>query len=53
MALASALAGGWLAPAALIVVEEAADAGFTPPAGFVEAERRRYDDTEIVILRLS
>jgi 16S rRNA (guanine966-N2)-methyltransferase len=52
-ALASALAGGWIAPGALIVVEEAADAGFAPPAGFVEAERRRYDDTEIVILRLS
>lgn len=50
-ALASALAGGWLSPGALILVEEAADAAFVPPAGFVEAERRRYDDTEIVILR--
>ena len=50
-ALASARAGRWLAPGALVVVEEAADAGFTPPAGFVELERRRYDDTEIVILR--
>ena len=50
-ALASARAGGWLAPGALVVVEEAADAGFTPPAGFVELERRRYDDTEIIILR--
>ena len=39
-ALASARAGGWLAPDALIVVEEAADAGFTPPAGFEELERR-------------
>ena len=50
-ALASAREGGWLAADALAVVEEAADAGFTPPAGFAELERRRYDDTEFVILR--
>jgi 16S rRNA (guanine966-N2)-methyltransferase len=50
-ALASARAGGWLAPGALIVVEEASEPGFAPPAGFEELERRRYDDTEIVILR--
>ena len=47
-ALASARAGGWLAPDALIVVEEATDAGFKAPEGFEEIERRRYDDTEIV-----
>ena len=52
-ALASARAGGWLAPDALIVVEEAADAGFTPPEGFEEIERRDYDDTELVFLRLN
>jgi 16S rRNA (guanine966-N2)-methyltransferase len=51
-ALASAQAGGWLAEGALVVVEEAADAGFTAPAGFEEVERRRYDDTEVVFLRL-
>jgi 16S rRNA (guanine966-N2)-methyltransferase len=50
-ALNSALAGKWLLPDALIVVEEAADAGFTPPAGFQEIERRRYDDTELIFLR--
>jgi 16S rRNA (guanine966-N2)-methyltransferase len=50
-ALASARDGGWLAQGALIVVEEAADAGFTAPAGFDELERRRYDDTEVVFLR--
>jgi 16S rRNA (guanine966-N2)-methyltransferase len=50
--LVSARDGGWLAPGALIVVEEAADAAFTPPAGFEELERRRYDDTEVVFLRL-
>ena len=50
-ALASARAGGWLKPEALIVVEEAADAGFTAPEGFEELERRKYDDTEFVFLR--
>jgi 16S rRNA (guanine966-N2)-methyltransferase len=50
-ALNSALTGKWLLPDALIVVEEAADAGFTPPAGFQEIERRRYDDTELIFLR--
>lgn len=50
-ALASAREGGWLAPGALIVVEEAADAGFTAPEGFEELERRDYDDTELVFLR--
>ena len=50
-ALASAHAGGWLTHEALIVVEESADAGFKAPQGFVEIERRRYDDTEFVILR--
>jgi 16S rRNA (guanine966-N2)-methyltransferase len=50
-ALASARDGGWLTPDALVVVEEAADAGFAAPEGFTELERRRYDDTEFVILR--
>ena len=51
--LASARDGGWLSPEALIVVEEAADAAFTAPAGFDEIERRRYDDTELIFLRAS
>jgi 16S rRNA (guanine966-N2)-methyltransferase len=50
-ALAAALAGGWLAPGALMVVEDAADAGFKAPEGFEDLERRQYDDTEIVFLR--
>jgi 16S rRNA (guanine966-N2)-methyltransferase len=49
--LAALAAGGWLAPGAVIVVEEAADAGFAPPAGFAETERRRYDDSELTFLR--
>jgi 16S rRNA (guanine966-N2)-methyltransferase len=52
-ALASARDGGWLAPGALVVVEEAADANFTPPAGFEELERRDYDDTQFIFLRAS
>jgi 16S rRNA (guanine966-N2)-methyltransferase len=49
--LASLRDGGWLAPDALLVVEEAADAGFTAPKGYAEVERRRYDDTEFTLLR--
>jgi 16S rRNA (guanine966-N2)-methyltransferase len=52
-ALASAQGGGWLAPDALIVVEEATKTAFTAPEGFTELERRRYDDTEFVLLRLN
>lgn len=52
-ALSSARDGGWLAPEALVVVEEAAQAGFKPPAGFQEIERRRYDDRELVFLQAS
>ncbi|HET7193158.1 MAG TPA: 16S rRNA (guanine(966)-N(2))-methyltransferase RsmD, partial [Pseudolabrys sp.] len=45
--------GGWLTPQALVVVEEAADAGLKAPEGFTELERRKYDDTEFVFLRAS
>jgi 16S rRNA (guanine966-N2)-methyltransferase len=51
--LASAQSGGWLTADALIVVEEAAKSVFAVPEGFTELERRRYDDTEFVILRAS
>jgi 16S rRNA (guanine966-N2)-methyltransferase len=52
-ALASARAGGWFAPGALIVVEETRKANFAAPEGFAETERRSYDETEFVFLRLS
>jgi 16S rRNA (guanine966-N2)-methyltransferase len=52
-ALASARAGGWLMPEALIVVEEATKAEFVSPEGFREIDRRRYDDTELIFLRLA
>src|SRR6516165_3887891 len=50
-ALSSAHAGGWLTPDAMIVVEEAASAAFAAPEGFDELERRRYDDTALIVLR--
>jgi 16S rRNA (guanine966-N2)-methyltransferase len=50
-ALASARDGAWLAAEALIVVEEATDAGFKTPHGFAELERRDYDDTQLIFLR--
>jgi 16S rRNA (guanine966-N2)-methyltransferase len=50
-ALAALRDGGWLAPEALVVVEEAADAELTAPAGYAELERRTYDDTMIAFLR--
>src|SRR6516165_6111950 len=49
--LASLRDGGWLTPDALVVVEEAADAGFAAPQRYAEIERRRYDDTEFTFLR--
>jgi 16S rRNA (guanine966-N2)-methyltransferase len=52
-ALASARAGAWLRPDALIVVEEATKARFAAPEGFTERERRGYDDTEFILLGLS
>src|SRR4051794_22848542 len=50
-ALTSAREGGWLTDNALVVVEESAEGAFKPPEGYEELERRRYDDTEFVILR--
>jgi len=49
--LEAARGGKWLAPSALIVVEDAAKPGFKTPEGFEELERRVYDDTEIIFLR--
>jgi 16S rRNA (guanine966-N2)-methyltransferase len=50
-ALVSARNGGWLTPGALVVVEEQTGA-FKAPEGFEELERRDYDDTQFVFLRL-
>jgi 16S rRNA (guanine966-N2)-methyltransferase len=50
-ALAAAIAGGWLAPGALVAWEEAAD--IAAPAGLTVLDRRRYGDTMISLLRCS
>jgi 16S rRNA (guanine966-N2)-methyltransferase len=47
-ALASAAAGGWLAPGAVVVWEEGAPP--TVPAGFALLDRRRYGETVVTIL---
>jgi 16S rRNA (guanine966-N2)-methyltransferase len=52
-ALASALAGGWLLPGAIAVVEERADGDFTAPPGFELLDRRVYGDTAVYFLRLA
>src|SRR5208282_1284685 len=50
-ALASLVEGGWLEPDALCVVEEAAKAAVTAPAGLALVDERIYNDTQIAILR--
>ena len=52
-ALVSLRDGGWLLPGALLIVEEAKAASFKAPEGFEEPERRAYDDTEFVFLRVA
>jgi 16S rRNA (guanine966-N2)-methyltransferase len=51
-ALASALAGGWLAPGAIVVLEEAVDVTFAPVAGLTTAEIRAVGDSQVAFLRL-
>ena len=52
-ALAAALAGGWLADDALVVLEEAADAKIAPVVGLELVETRRIGDTQVAFLRRS
>ncbi len=47
-ALASGVAGGWVAPGALIVWEESAPQ--LPPEGFTPLDTRRYGDTHVTLL---
>jgi len=41
----------WLAPGAIVVLEERADAQIALPPQFTEIDRRTYGDTQIVIAR--
>ncbi|MGO9004602.1 MAG: 16S rRNA (guanine(966)-N(2))-methyltransferase RsmD [Beijerinckiaceae bacterium] len=43
--------GGWLAPNALVVIEEAAQAQFALPEGYELIETRTYGDTQVVFAR--
>ena len=52
-ALASLSDGGWLTPGELVVVEDANAAAFVAQYGFDELERRAYDDTEFVFLKVT
>ena len=50
-ALGAALAGGWLAPEALIVWEESAP--MMAPEGFERIDKRKYGDTHVTLLTLA
>lgn len=50
-ALASLVAGKWLAPGGVAVVEERKGVRVTPPPGLVEIDRRTYGDTEIAVFK--
>ncbi|WP_442755451.1 16S rRNA (guanine(966)-N(2))-methyltransferase RsmD [Methylocystis sp. JAN1] len=52
-ALLSLAEGGWLAPGALVVVEEAADAAIALPAQLKQEDARRYGDTQFVFARFA
>lgn len=50
-ALAAAAEGGWIAPGALVVLEEDADSSIELPAGFDEIDRRSWGHTQMVFAR--
>ena len=51
-ALASALAGGWLASGALVVLEERAKMDVTLPARLDPIDRREAGDTQMIFARV-
>ncbi len=52
-ALTELLAGDWLSPNALIILEEDKSADVSLPPGFNVADRRSYATTQIIIMTLS
>jgi 16S rRNA (guanine966-N2)-methyltransferase len=52
-ALASALAGGWLAQGAVVVFEERHDAPITLPRGFVMRDRRVVGEAQVLFCALA
>jgi len=51
-ALAAAVAGKWLIPGALVVLEEAASAEIAPIRGLLVEEKRRLGDSAVTFLRV-
>src|SRR3954463_16633642 len=52
-ALISCAGGGWRAPGALVVVEEAQGGEGALPEGFTELQRRDYGETQVVFRRFA
>jgi 16S rRNA (guanine966-N2)-methyltransferase len=50
-ALASLLAGGWLTPDAVVVLEEREGAEVVVPAGLSLTDQRVYGDTQVLFMR--
>ena len=50
-ALASAISGGWLAPGAVVVLEERADVAVALPPPLALLDRHVYGDTQVLIAR--
>lgn len=50
-ALASLVAGAWLADGALVVIEETEKASIVLPAGFEPLDRRTYGETQVLFAR--
>ena len=50
-ALVAAAAGGWLAPGAIVVLEEAATSDISLPESYELLDERPYGDTKVLILR--
>jgi 16S rRNA (guanine966-N2)-methyltransferase len=51
LALASLIAGAWLAPAAIVVLEESQAAEVTAPQALSQIDQRIYGDTQLRIFR--
>jgi len=52
-ALASLQEGGWLAPGAVVVLEERESASVELPSGFAEIDRRSYGEAQVIFGRYS
>lgn len=50
-ALASAAAGGWLAPDAIAVIEERKETAHALPPAFIALDRRTWGDTQVMFAR--